>query len=123
MPNRKKSPQNKRSREVKIALTEAEYQQIVEWASEMGYAPSVFARLAVLGTMPKVLSFDPQVWNEIGHRLKNLDRVLEVLDYVETKAIAPPISLQLLLKQELLKLRQTCASLLKSPSQVKRDEA
>jgi hypothetical protein len=66
MTRTKKSPENKRNHDIKIALTPTEYEQIVEWAKDIGYPPAVSVRLATLGTMPKVAPLNLSAWKEVG---------------------------------------------------------
>jgi hypothetical protein len=113
MTRKKKSPENKRNHDIKIALTPTEYEQVVEWAKDIGYAPAVFARLATLGTMPKVPPLNLSAWKEVGLHLGHLDRLLQVLEVIQIEAISPPPTLTELIQQEILQLRSACSALLK----------
>lgn len=121
MPNPKKTSVRKRSREIKLALTETEYQQVVDQASSAGYPPSVFARLVVLGTHSKAATaINPQAWSEVGIHLSRLQQILAVLYQIQhdtidspTGAIALPQLLPIVFEQELEKLRQSCLALIR----------
>jgi hypothetical protein len=124
MTQTQKSPKNKRNHDIKIALTSTEYEQVVEWAKETGYPPAVFARLATMGTMPKVASLNLSAWKEVGLRLGNLDRLLQMLEVIQVEAISIPPTLTELVQQEILQLRGACSALLKRsvPWEVKADD-
>jgi hypothetical protein len=113
MTRKKKSPENKRNHDIKIALTATEYEQVIEWAKETGYTPAVFARLATLGTMPKVAPLNLSAWKEVGLHLGHLDRLLQVLEMIQVEAISIPPTLTELIQQEVLQLRSACSALLK----------
>jgi hypothetical protein len=113
MTQTQKSPKNKRNHDIKIALTLTEYEQVVEWAKEAGYPPAVFARLATMGTMPKVAIVNLSAWQEIGLHLRHLDRLLQMLEVIQVEAISIPPALTELVQQEILQLRGACSALLK----------
>lgn len=113
MTRYKKSAENKRTHDIKIALTQAEYEQVIEWAKEAGYAPAIFARLATLGAMPKVTPLNLLAWKAVGLHLGHLDRLLQVMKVVQIEAISIPSTLTELIQQEILQLRGACSALLK----------
>jgi len=86
---------------------------VVEWAKDIGYAPAVFARLATLGTMPKVASLNLSAWKEVGLHLGHLDRLLQALELIQVEAVSTPLTLTDLIKQEILQMRGACSTLLK----------
>jgi hypothetical protein len=133
MPNPRKSPEHKRKREIKIALTEAEYQQVIEQAKTAGYPPAVFARLMLLGTPFRAsTSIDSEAWAEVGIHLDHLQQIAGVLRQIQYDAIsaiggaiALPTGLPVLFEQELKELRRACLGLIRrsSPSKESEEEA
>ena len=127
MPNPRKSSAHKRKREIKLALTEAEYQQVIEQANLTGYPPAVFARLVVLGTPLNLsASINAQAWSSVGVHLDHLQQILAVLYQVQYDATVSiegtsslPKRLPKLFEQELTGLRQSCFALIRrsSPAQ------
>ncbi|BAU16009.1 hypothetical protein LEP3755_65760 (plasmid) [Leptolyngbya sp. NIES-3755] len=121
MPNPRKSAAHKRKREIKLALTEAEYQRVVEQANLAGYPPAVFARLVVLGTPFKLsASINTQAWADVGIHLDHLQQILAVLYQAQHDAIDSiggtallPRQLPRLFEQELTALRQSCLALIR----------
>lgn len=124
MPNPRKSSAQKRQREIKLALTEAEYQQVIEQAKVAGYPPAVFARLVVLGKPLKLSgSIDTQAWGKVGIHLDHLQQILAVLHQVQYDAsvaingtVLLPKQLPKLFEQELTGLRQACLALIRRSS-------
>lgn len=112
MPNRRKSLAAKRDREIKLALTQAEYEQVVQWATEAGYPPAVFARLAVLGMRHKSSDLNLVAWSRTGNHLAKLDRLLELAVQAQQQSVVAPAALTQLMQQEMLGLRQACRDLI-----------
>jgi hypothetical protein len=131
MPNPRKSLAHKRKREIKLALTEAEYQQVIEQAKLAGYPPAVFARLVVLGTPFKLsASINSQAWANVGIHLDHLQQILAVLYQIQHDATASiegtvslPERLPKLFEQELIALRQACLALIRRSSSQVEDSA
>jgi len=103
MPQPKKSAQEKRSRDIKLALNEREYQLIVSRAQKVGKPLAVYCREVVMRFAPKIIpAINRQVWGQLGHHMSNINQLTRSLNEAQLTGAALPESLLFQLQEELL---------------------
>ena len=103
MAQPKKSAQEKRSHDIKLALNEREYQLTVARAQKVGKPLAVYCREVVMRFAPKIIpAINRQAWGQLGHHMSNINQLTRSLNEARLTSAALPDSLLIQLEEELL---------------------
>jgi hypothetical protein len=112
MPKHKLQDGQKRSKIIKLALTDSEYQEQLEFAKVSRKPLAIYCRNKVLyrkvAIVPEV---NWEVWSQLSRPLGNLSKITELLYQAKYKGQTIPARLLEVLEKELLEIRQFRASI------------
>ncbi len=129
MPRRKKTPEEKRGKEIKLRMTEIEYQYVQELAATAGEPEAVYCRRMSLqnpqNPPPLVLvpTINTQVWREMNRPLSNINQLIRILHRMRAEGMPIPDGLLKQTQDELSALKSVRAQLIGKTSTDEGEEA